>query len=1100
MTQPGWAEYEIVPLKYGISGEEIDVSQLPFEVAFVNLKDSHLVPTSQWHQQIRKVFRTAVEQQDGKVLLLPVQIQAMGYTRALRHYFSLQLQRLFTEADYQLVANQTLLADAFKFSRNFSSEEIEQLAEAAGADMIVEPYVGNYPTGRGMRDMIVSLRVWEKDSSEAWVKNARTSPVFSAAEGVRTPMETFNGFIPQIKYWLAPRHNWQPHKVTAQPLKTRPLDFGNTDFTNPLEEAIYLQLLGSLTPRMAEDLRQNYFIRSLDLLERTNALHEDYNHLKARALREVLSVSNASTLLQNSTHPADQCYLAYLQANLTGHQGCAADHEHPALQFISSLETLRMATAFHRDDVENPTVAQLVELAEQVGNDWLPATLAFAQSMDLWRRADNDWVKRALDDQFPLPQYTQATVEARALLGEDPSDEARIAPVKHFQKMLTDVPADKLLAGHGDSVSEFDHLQFLTAHGVDTLLKAAERMTDYQALPEQAIEYLRQWEAQMQGHPRYAALQASAYWSASEDAPKDRIEHLQSRAVEMGQLAYVWSEGMSNAAHTGQTRAGWASSNNRFPYLWHYDLPSGMVHTRNFYNLEFHLYEQNAERKLRRNEPLGELEDQFNGYHRKDTLLLKVTHEKGDEEAAAEIAKRLIEQKPDIFEPYEILAEQYRRAGNFAEAGEVLRKFPVFTGEDRKEPVKNSHRAGKAADDFLWAGQTELANEFYRIATEIGSGSGSDIIGRMRMAQAEQNLEQMAGLAQYSAQRYPSSRSLRDYLGLLVNFGMAEEVLSVFDEVYAQHQDLRTWVPAMVAQRALEFSDSDIADWLNRENFTGNTKHNVLRMQQMVRSVTTDRIPSMQAVELVEAIDGLYMKHDEGHMASSRFLNESFVKHDINITKAKAGDRFAYVSMDYKGKGHFVESRNKRVVHANRLAKLGEFSEAEKILDNLHAEFTLILEPHALPLFAYVKGRLGKPDEVRQILKPISPRSQKVEYELALVLAEGLTGNKEQAIKHMDKALGFAAGNTKTPMFRTFAVGQTLYWLWEATGEEVYRQRGLAWAKNRQVAEFFHAWPYALEAVLTNNNNDQLRASKKALYLDPQSHWMKSVPESVLQT
>jgi hypothetical protein len=89
---------------------------------------------------------------------------------------------------------------------------------------------------------------------------------------------------------------------------------------------------------------------------------------------------------------------------------------------------------------------------------------------------------------------------------------------------------------------------------------------------------------------------------------------------------------------------------------------------------------------------------------------------------------------------------------------------------------------------------------------------------------------------------------------------------------------------------------------------------------------------------------------------------------------------------------------------------------------------------------------------------------------------------------------------TKTrPIFTEYQYAEISEWLYEATGANEYRSIALEWARLCQKNQPWHAWPYAMEAKLSDDSPARRRAIAMAHYLDPLSERLSTVPKPTIE-
>jgi hypothetical protein len=88
-------------------------------------------------------------------------------------------------------------------------------------------------------------------------------------------------------------------------------------------------------------------------------------------------------------------------------------------------------------------------------------------------------------------------------------------------------------------------------------------------------------------------------------------------------------------------------------------------------------------------------------------------------------------------------------------------------------------------------------------------------------------------------------------------------------------------------------------------------------------------------------------------------------------------------------------------------------------------------------------------------------------------------------------------GGTPSAEYQYAEAAERLY---NDTGDERFRQVGLKWCRFVQRAMPWTSWAYTFEVSLTPDPTTRRRSLVKALFLDPQSPRLKSIPADELKS
>jgi hypothetical protein len=184
-----------------------------------------------------------------------------------------------------------------------------------------------------------------------------------------------------------------------------------------------------------------------------------------------------------------------------------------------------------------------------------------------------------------------------------------------------------------------------------------------------------------------------------------------------------------------------------------------------------------------------------------------------------------------------------------------------------------------------------------------------------------------------------------------------------------------------------------------------------------------------------------------------------------------------------------------------RALRLGDISAAEKALSQASTKYQVrnVELGYVLPYYAFAAAKVGNSTAVDTILGKVRREDQRFDYHLARAVLAGFAGNTEGALRSLEVALHRRPFTEKRPLYTEYQYAEICEWLYEATREEKYREIALNWAKKNQSFSPWFAWPYAMEAKLSHNPMERLRAMAITYYLDRNSERLASLPRGELQ-
>ena len=133
------------------------------------------------------------------------------------------------------------------------------------------------------------------------------------------------------------------------------------------------------------------------------------------------------------------------------------------------------------------------------------------------------------------------------------------------------------------------------------------------------------------------------------------------------------------------------------------------------------------------------------------------------------------------------------------------------------------------------------------------------------------------------------------------------------------------------------------------------------------------------------------------------------------------------------------------------------------------------------------------------LLAGLSSETRFFELSLAKAYFNGIAHkSSDAALGDLARAFGFmdhVVGATPPTEYQFAEAAERLY---RETGDSRFRDKAAKWAHNYQHLQPWSAWAYIIEAGLTTDVAARREALVKALFLDPLSPRLKSMPEAEL--
>ncbi len=1047
-------------------------------------------PVSKWLREDREVFRNALADFGGEVLLLPPQLHARGFPTAIRQVMSHRLEAMALRQDVNLVADQNLLMRAFVAQRTFADADVWKVADASGATKIIAPHVGFAAFESDQVKLAVAIVEFEKDPALGWQKSRTSEQLMLPFDWENPPDVVYTQALHQLSSWLGYQVSIPENTVSHSDRPWLPQLGADTAIMatgSAVERARYYQLLGAVTPHDSKRTREGFFAQSLQILTSFVVSEKSADSLRARAYMELGMAPYAHQLVSSSSSKTSQCYGHFLKSNLPQLEKCIEEETNSINQLLLSIELHRLAGLFDRD-TRDYAAKSLGYLAGH--ESWIPFVSSYFRSADRWDLPDSTWIKEILDEQFPVDGLTMQNIEASAVLGnKQGSWWIDTAPFKHYRVYLQR-NSKAVITNQLESRGRLDLLDLLMAHATETLLRKARRFALLQGLPEHTLEYADNLDAEISGHPAAAYVRALGHSSAVSMSNNVRTNFHTENALEYFKRVLFWEQ--ENTSLASDARRYNLNADASDQINWDADFPLSTRDTPHSdeltlarFSLDFSYFEYVVTGRLARKESLGDLKNWFIGHPDRDAIFLNSMQKQGELQTAKVLAERVVQNAPDRFQGYEDLANVVRKTADLDAVSEIFLRYPPFQKIQSDNQIEHSNQAGAIGVDLMWSGRPDLAQKFFEISTAYRSGSAYNLIAEMRLHQMKGNLLGMISTAQNHAQRYGGAPALRDYLGLLVLIDRADDVLHVFDNIVADQSDIRAWVPAFAAQRSLGWDQQRVVGWLKREHLEAVNKPWRAKAIFYVRSLTVDRG--------VEDVDIEFLREQS---PLQRLPAVAVDKAQAGIDKPLANPSSTDDSFVGGTPMKTFKSDAEVYAQAHQYVVQGRYEDAIAAIDD-RSPIQPAPSPFLINLYAFAAHKTNQLSKLEDSLNAMSQFADRLEYKLGLALLYGFSGDTDIAVGHLQRAMS-GGESTRSRYDLPYLTAQAMDMLWEETGEDVYRGMALDWAKDMQIVEYYHGWPYALAAKFCLDPDAQLQYATQALYLDPRSLWLQSVPEPIL--
>ncbi len=468
---------------------------------------------SAWQLREMAFFENLLANGQFDVLVVPFQVEQNALDRPTRSLMSAQLAIGIAAAQRLKVPDPYLVARALgDGARRFKPESVYRLARKLGVRRIVWGYVGH--STKAMSLLIGSQDRDAKGSIDANTPMAVQRFANVAFSDEDPPILVYQTLLPGVLKAIgveapAPESAGALAGRNSNDLVPTPLDAARAP-PDPAADARFLQLMAALAPKNADRIRERLVEKSLLAVFRMTPDSPDYRVLKARTLMQ-LGLRPAALRTLGVPATAEENHLqAMLNGNLPDVERFAPQVKPTVNALIAQLEFNAIATAF--DSRSRKQSGERASSLGLPGRDWpLLAARAFIE-WDSWAQFDNMAVKRALDRDFPLADFTaESLLRGTAILGDFDKLQTAVdlSVARHVRRVLEAHPADYCCKDVQGRLTLLDYLDLLDSIALDNLLRRAE-LRGMQDLPDDAMKHLAQIESEYADHPQFAVAHSRA--------------------------------------------------------------------------------------------------------------------------------------------------------------------------------------------------------------------------------------------------------------------------------------------------------------------------------------------------------------------------------------------------------------------------------------------------------------------------------------------------------------------------------------------------------------------------------------------------------------
>jgi tetratricopeptide (TPR) repeat protein len=756
----------------------------------------------------------------------------------------------------------------------------------------------------------------------------------------------------------------------------------------------------------------------------------------------------------------------------------------------------------------------------------------------LWAQFDNAGLKRILDRDFPIPDFTLEGIVNGAFSAGNPDQirtEVDLAVLHHVRLLLQERAQDWCCQGIARAPIARDYLDLIEATAEINPLREVRFLRETQGVPDRALARLARIENSYQGNPAFELVLGQSQIDRAASLSRAESTTLRRTALEHLRAAFYASQTQTRvAAEASRALDGMgdvAAPQDRVVENFY----AGELPTRPYYALWYgggapRLLQGYAEAALRNTssdlgplrylvwsygseDPTGEgkvaqlfrsVEGRFVGSTTLYDMKYQFAIKRGDDAAAEENLRKSIEIQPRAWQAYDQLADLYVYRGRWEQAAEIYLQFPGFRGDPGFNPVEIANRGAEAANRFYRVGAPSLAVKFYEIASRQSTGAAADNVSVSRIALYNGDFEAASAAMLDCARHYGDAGCYETYLDIRFALGDGQQAWDAFRTLIQQFDRSSVWLAAMTGHHMEHSSESDIIAWARQRYARGEGKAENRLAILLLREGVTDRAPS----------DGLAAAVAEVALPASR---KSAIGGGVVQPPYPGGPDYILgprrsrgaaigatappptpamnplVSEEVPVKSGLVYfAEIERALHGHQSALAAQIAkEAAAIYDlgNTSSGYGVLL-----PYFAFAVTQAGDPAAAESYLSSFAVLEQGFNYYLARAAVAALQGRTTDALQALRQARNRRPWGGTAALDTAYEYAEICAMLGDATNAVEFRDEALDWAKAIQKVWPTAAWTYSLTAVMTGDAAERVRAIALASYLDPNSEWLKRVP------
>lgn len=880
---------------------------------------------------------------------------------------------------------------------------------------------------------------------------------------------------------------------------------------SPGQKAAYLQLLAMLTPEEFEYDRRRLLERSLLALKSADPKYAHIRLLKSRALFHLSRRPAALKILGSPQSPAEQALVQLMNGNYPELKALVPAIEDQLLRVIARAELAHLGFNYKK--------GRLTQAGEEgLEGHWLALLESAYRDSDYWYAPNNLVFFSELAGLFPEYDQLLESTSRGQLVSGDMTTAGGIAKTFDtvFERGLRKSGAPGCCATYGTAVEAADLWTLYRNLFLANLLRDLYRSATAQGAYETAQALAERIEPYLSGHPRYSRVYSHALEGKAKRSQGSEKTQLMSRARELATETRINSASTdidTIRADSVLQRLNQQVVDGRVTDYFtgdRRDYPTGIIGARisktgeviEYFHDNLGVVKQAAvDGSLTLQQVREILEGRLHGHPDRAVYLAKIHTDRGDRKQAIILLKKHLEDGEQGEKSYEMLGELLIEELDYNGASKLYLQYPLFGDIPQGQQVAVTNTAHTFGSRFYWLGRHEEAVPFYELASGLDTGAGNQYSSAGRLALMSGDYVTALQYSFQRGQRYNNRYGFRDYLALLHLMGQHEDAEAGAKALIPRYDEPQIWTSLFVGHRIQKRSSSEIAAWIDEStDFDSTITKETPADRYTLMSTVIDRKVSTEQLKTVDPLFSIQMfPRSLGELPKLSAVVDPFVTQ----TDGMYEDCLHPDGYCWEGVPRFVPGQYRIFLTAYHHLQEGEFHRALAVFSLIDRQREWFGDHNLQYLSPYLTmaatGALSS-DGIKALLAYVEvedPKSSEFDRELSKAVLYAKKGDRQKAIDALNAAYLSRPHTKRRPIFSWYQMTEVAEFMSEASGERIYIDMALDWARRYQIIQPQFGWAYAFEARYSKVKKDRIRAAAFALYLDAESRWLSQVPKRI---